>query len=61
MGPTAPFPGSGTRLTAVKTILNALLSLQKNKVSSVKDTVEVGDVGGSRVATGAFTRGGVGM
>lgn len=34
-----------TRQTAVKTILNALLSLQKSKASSVKDAIEVGDVG----------------
>lgn len=34
-----------TRQTAVKTTLNALLSLQKSRTSSVKGAVEVGDSG----------------
>lgn len=34
-----------TMQTAVKTILNAFLSLQKSKASSVKDAIEVGNSG----------------
>lgn len=41
-----------TRQTAVKTILNKLLSLQKSKTSSVKDAIEVGDWGKQSSARG---------